>query len=87
MRALEPGRPRPDESLRSTFVFSFEFDDLDLDTKDTCIATIRMFKEIDMIRKFRIPYEVSRNEQQGAFSVVYEGLCWASNIPRFSALK
>ena len=32
---------------------------MELDTRDTCTAAIRMFKDMNMIKKFRIPYEVS----------------------------
>ena len=38
---------------------SHQFDDMELDTRDTCTAAIRMFKDMNMIKKFRIPYEVS----------------------------
>ncbi|XP_037094512.1 cGMP-specific 3',5'-cyclic phosphodiesterase-like, partial [Pollicipes pollicipes] len=39
-------------------LYSYQFDDMDLDTKDTCTAAIRMFKDTNMIKKFRIPYDV-----------------------------
>ncbi|XP_043192163.1 cGMP-specific 3',5'-cyclic phosphodiesterase-like, partial [Amphibalanus amphitrite] len=39
-------------------LYSHQFDDMELDNKDTCTAAIRMFKDMNMIKKFRIPYEV-----------------------------
>ncbi|KFM65357.1 cGMP-specific 3',5'-cyclic phosphodiesterase, partial [Stegodyphus mimosarum] len=37
---------------------SFQFSDFRLSDDDTCQAAIRMFMELDLIHKFRIPYQV-----------------------------
>lgn len=39
-------------------LYSFQFSDLDLSDEETCQATIRMFKELDLISKFHIQYQV-----------------------------
>ncbi|XP_076678724.1 phosphodiesterase 6 isoform X2 [Andrena cerasifolii] len=39
-------------------LYSFTFIDFDLTDEDTCRATVRMFKQCDLIHKFHIPYEV-----------------------------
>ncbi|XP_032675457.1 cGMP-specific 3',5'-cyclic phosphodiesterase-like isoform X2 [Odontomachus brunneus] len=39
-------------------LYSFTFIDFDLTDEDTCRATIRMFKQCDLIQKFHIPYDV-----------------------------
>ncbi|XP_076164388.1 phosphodiesterase 6 [Ptiloglossa arizonensis] len=39
-------------------LYSFTFIDFDLTDEDTCRATIRMFRQCDLIQKFHIPYEV-----------------------------
>ncbi|XP_014485064.1 PREDICTED: cGMP-specific 3',5'-cyclic phosphodiesterase [Dinoponera quadriceps] len=39
-------------------LYSFTFIDFDLTDDDTCRATIRMFKQCDLIQKFHIPYDV-----------------------------
>ncbi|KAG7200832.1 hypothetical protein KM043_003202 [Ampulex compressa] len=39
-------------------LYSFTFIDFDLTDEDTCRATIRMFKQCNLIQKFHIPYEV-----------------------------
>ncbi|XP_066586223.1 cGMP-specific 3',5'-cyclic phosphodiesterase [Prorops nasuta] len=39
-------------------LFSFTFIDFDLSDEDTCRATIRMFKQCNLIQKFHIPYDV-----------------------------
>lgn len=39
-------------------LYSYHFSDFNLSDDDTCQATIRMFMELDLIRKFRIPYQV-----------------------------
>ncbi|XP_014667957.1 PREDICTED: cGMP-specific 3',5'-cyclic phosphodiesterase-like [Priapulus caudatus] len=39
-------------------LYEFEFSDLDLTDDLTCLATIRMFIEFDLLVKFSIPYEV-----------------------------
>ncbi|XP_074599710.1 cGMP-specific 3',5'-cyclic phosphodiesterase-like isoform X2 [Brevipalpus obovatus] len=37
---------------------SFEFSDFDLTETDTCLATLRMFMEFNLINKFHIPFKV-----------------------------
>lgn len=39
-------------------LYSFTFIDFGLTDDDTCRATIRMFKQCDLIQKFHIPYDV-----------------------------
>ncbi|KMQ97127.1 cgmp-specific 3 -cyclic phosphodiesterase-like protein [Lasius niger] len=39
-------------------LYSFTFIDFELTDDDTCRATIRMFKQCDLIQKFHIPYDV-----------------------------
>ncbi|XP_011329812.2 cGMP-specific 3',5'-cyclic phosphodiesterase isoform X2 [Ooceraea biroi] len=39
-------------------LYSYTFIDFDLTDDDTCRATIRMFKQCDLIQKFHIPYDV-----------------------------
>jgi len=39
-------------------LYSFTFTDFDLTDEDTCRATIRMFKQCDLVQKFHIPYDV-----------------------------
>ncbi|XP_054716630.1 cGMP-specific 3',5'-cyclic phosphodiesterase-like isoform X2 [Uloborus diversus] len=39
-------------------LYSFDFSDFRLNDDDTCQAAIRMFMELDLIHKFRIPYQV-----------------------------
>jgi len=39
-------------------LYSFTFIDFDLTDEDTCRATIRMFKQCDLVQKFHIPYDV-----------------------------
>ncbi|XP_043790374.1 cGMP-specific 3',5'-cyclic phosphodiesterase isoform X2 [Apis laboriosa] len=48
----------PIPSAESYNLYSFTFIDFDLTDEDTCRATIRMFKQCDLIQKFHIPYEV-----------------------------
>ncbi|CAK9795385.1 cGMP-specific 3',5'-cyclic phosphodiesterase [Anthophora plagiata] len=48
----------PIPSAESFNLYSFTFIDFDLTDEDTCRATIRMFKQCDLIQKFHIPYEV-----------------------------
>ncbi|XP_017787419.1 PREDICTED: cGMP-specific 3',5'-cyclic phosphodiesterase-like [Habropoda laboriosa] len=48
----------PIPSAESFNLYSFTFIDFDLTDEDTCRATIRMFKQCDLIGKFHIPYEV-----------------------------
>lgn len=38
--------------------FSYEFNDFSMTDSETCKATIRMFLELDLVRKFHIPYAV-----------------------------
>ncbi|XP_043266143.1 cGMP-specific 3',5'-cyclic phosphodiesterase-like [Colletes gigas] len=45
-------------SADSYNLYSFTFIDFDLTDEDTCRATIRMFKQCNLIHKFHIPYEV-----------------------------
>ncbi|XP_053976534.1 cGMP-specific 3',5'-cyclic phosphodiesterase-like isoform X1 [Hylaeus volcanicus] len=45
-------------SADSYNLYSFTFIDFDLTDEDTCRATIRMFKQCNLIQKFHIPYEV-----------------------------
>ncbi|XP_046813368.1 cGMP-specific 3',5'-cyclic phosphodiesterase isoform X2 [Vespa crabro] len=39
-------------------LYSFTFTDFDLTDDDTCRATIRMFKQCNLIHKFHIPYDI-----------------------------
>ena len=39
-------------------LYSFTFIDFDLNDDDTCRATVRMFKQCDLIQRFHIPYDV-----------------------------
>ncbi|XP_014216594.1 cGMP-specific 3',5'-cyclic phosphodiesterase isoform X2 [Copidosoma floridanum] len=39
-------------------LYSFMFIDFDLTDEDTCRATIQMFKSLDLINKFHVPYDV-----------------------------
>ncbi|XP_015176353.1 PREDICTED: cGMP-specific 3',5'-cyclic phosphodiesterase isoform X2 [Polistes dominula] len=39
-------------------LYSFTFTDFDLTDEDTCRATLRMFKQCDLIQKFHIPYDI-----------------------------
>ncbi|XP_043266964.1 cGMP-specific 3',5'-cyclic phosphodiesterase-like [Venturia canescens] len=39
-------------------LYSFKFIDFDLSDDDTCRATVRMFKQCDLIQRFHIPYDV-----------------------------
>ncbi|XP_012288226.1 cGMP-specific 3',5'-cyclic phosphodiesterase [Orussus abietinus] len=39
-------------------LYSFTFIDFDLSDEDTCRATVRMFKQCNLIQKFHIPYDV-----------------------------
>ncbi|XP_046433336.1 cGMP-specific 3',5'-cyclic phosphodiesterase [Neodiprion pinetum] len=39
-------------------LYSFTFIDFDLTDEDTCRATVRMFKQCNLIQQFNIPYEV-----------------------------
>ncbi|XP_076241567.1 phosphodiesterase 6 isoform X2 [Calliopsis andreniformis] len=48
----------PIPSAETFNLYSFTFIDFDLTDEDTCRATIRMFKQCDLIQKFHIPYEV-----------------------------
>ncbi|XP_033324834.1 phosphodiesterase 6 [Megalopta genalis] len=48
----------PIPSAETFNLYSFTFIDFDLTDEDTCRATIRMFKQCNLIQKFHIPYEV-----------------------------
>ncbi|KYN19994.1 cGMP-specific 3',5'-cyclic phosphodiesterase [Trachymyrmex cornetzi] len=48
----------PIPSAETYNLYSFTFIDFDLTDDDTCRATIRMFKQCDLIQKFHIPYDV-----------------------------
>lgn len=48
----------PIPSAETYNLYSFTFIDFDLTDEDTCRATIRMFKQCDLIQKFHIPYDV-----------------------------
>ncbi|KZC14616.1 PREDICTED: cGMP-specific 3',5'-cyclic phosphodiesterase-like [Dufourea novaeangliae] len=48
----------PIPSAETFNLYSFTFIDFELTDEDTCRATIRMFKQCDLIQKFHIPYEV-----------------------------
>ncbi|ODM93439.1 cGMP-specific 3',5'-cyclic phosphodiesterase [Orchesella cincta] len=39
-------------------LYSYEFNDFPMTDSETCKATIRMFLELDLVRKFHIPYAV-----------------------------
>ncbi|XP_054168648.1 cGMP-specific 3',5'-cyclic phosphodiesterase-like [Oppia nitens] len=39
-------------------LYSFEFSDFSLDERDTCLATLRMFLDLQLINTFKIPYQV-----------------------------
>lgn len=45
-------------SAQTYNLYSFTFIDFDLTDDDTCRATIRMFKQCDLIEKFHVPYDV-----------------------------
>ncbi|XP_024936259.1 cGMP-specific 3',5'-cyclic phosphodiesterase isoform X2 [Cephus cinctus] len=48
----------PIPSAEKYNLYSFTFIDFDLKDEDTCRATIRMFKQCDLIQRFHIPYDV-----------------------------
>lgn len=39
-------------------LYSFKFIDFDLTDEDTCRAAVRMFKQLDLVGRFNIPYDV-----------------------------
>ena len=39
---------------------SFSLDDLNLTDDETCLAAIRMFMDLEIISRFKIPYKVSK---------------------------
>lgn len=39
-------------------IYSLDFDDMDWSDKETCLATVRMFIEMNFVEYFQIPYEV-----------------------------
>ena len=45
-------------SAQDLDLLSFDFNDFPLTDDETCIATVRMFLELDIINKFHVPYEV-----------------------------
>ncbi|KAI4504702.1 hypothetical protein M0802_000252 [Mischocyttarus mexicanus] len=48
----------PIPSAEKFNLYSFTFTDFDLTDEDTCRATLRMFKQCNLIHKFHIPYDI-----------------------------
>ncbi|XP_023226284.1 cGMP-specific 3',5'-cyclic phosphodiesterase-like [Centruroides sculpturatus] len=48
----------PIPSANKFNLYSFEFSDFELADEDTCKASLRMFMDLDLIRKFHIPYQI-----------------------------
>ena len=38
---------------------SFDLDDLSLSDDETCLAAVRMFLDLDLLSKFKVPYKVT----------------------------
>lgn len=48
----------PIPSANKFNLYSFEFSDFELSDEDTCKVALRMFLDLDLIRKFHIPYQI-----------------------------